>query len=222
MADTSSTWKKLAAEWFTIFISITAAFALDRWNDARKENELEIKSVHALIQEVQADTLSLSDALRRNKKNMEALLRFDLLIQQNRVPADSSVLYAIRMLNISNFASSKTTYDMLKSSGGLSVIRDFEVRQALIATYGQFEYRSLIENMEQNFMQTFAVPILFRSVDFSMLRTENQEFCKTTEFRNTLIGSIRQMQQKIAYYDNCLTSARELHQRLIHYEKTIQ
>ncbi len=30
MADTSSTWKKLTAEWLTIFISITAAFALDR------------------------------------------------------------------------------------------------------------------------------------------------------------------------------------------------
>ena len=77
MSDSVSTWKKFLAEWLTIFISISAAFALDRWNDARKENEMEVKSIHALIQEVQSDTTGLSDAIRRS------LLGFDRQFNNN-------------------------------------------------------------------------------------------------------------------------------------------
>ena len=132
--------RKYAFEFFSIFVAVISAFALNNWNENRRDKKKEQTYLVNLKKDVAKDIDFLQQyVLDRYPKKVEVLEKAKAFYQGSYKIKDTiSFLNDIGYGNVFgnvNFAFSNTTYDQLVSTGDFNVIQSDSLKASILNYY---------------------------------------------------------------------------------------
>lgn len=131
-------WPEYLIESIVIIGSIFGAFALDSWNEGRKEKQKEKDYVVRFIQDLKRDTanfsIELSNAKRKYEKGKAA---YQFIVDKNfRIEDTTAFLISLQDLGRTNKPRIyKNTYDDLVSTGNSALIANKDVLDEILTYY---------------------------------------------------------------------------------------
>lgn len=154
-------WRKYTFEFFSIFIAVITAFALNNWNDNRKADQSENKILIEISNGLEKDI----EDIRQNKighhKGIDACNYFRNMLAGKEVNSDSLMVHYRNVTR--DFISIQNTagYETLKSKG-LELIKNDALRLEIITMY-EYNYNILRkleeEYSEMQFQENYFVEI---------------------------------------------------------------
>ena len=150
-------WKKYVFEFISIFLAITLAFLLDRWNDNRKDRIAETKILEEIYNGLERDSLDLANDEKYFKIAFRGIQYFNEIIDGKIVENDSLTTFYFLFSRESIVVQNKSGYESLKSRG-LETIKDDSLRRKIINLY-EVDYELARkfneEYSEYKFMQNY-------------------------------------------------------------------
>lgn len=143
-------WKVMAAEIVLIFLDISGAFWVERWNETRLEKTREHAILEQMMVDLRADTADLRSNLRSNAFAHAARDSVLGWLRGNE-PFDSTTeaLFA-RSLSFMHFFSSSSAYENLKSVG-VDLVRDDALRIEITRYYeGSYKFVNTTQDLFVN------------------------------------------------------------------------
>lgn len=145
-----NTLKKFGFEFLTIFIGIFAAFALDKWNDNRKDNNTEIKILTEINKGLQQDIKDINLNAEGHKAGLVATNFFGKLVFSQQPNSDSLTYHYFNLLRGFISVQNISGYETLKSKG-LEIIGNDSLRTQILSLY-ENDYNSL-RKLEENYSE---------------------------------------------------------------------
>jgi len=143
-------WFAVGIEIMVVMIGLLLAFQLDRWRENRVEREEERVYVHRLIADLETDVPLIEHAIKLQEMRLELV---DFLIEVAKEPQTALTMPTLFMGAVSQAAYTYTpqltshTFENLRSTGDLKLIRNEDLKDALLSYYGldaeQRQYRPL-------------------------------------------------------------------------------
>ena len=134
-------WRKYALEFFSIFIAVLSAFALNNWNDNRKD----AIATNKILQEISNGLLKDVDDILLNSKGhkvgLSACKFWQKIISGEEVNSDSLVYRYIALTRDFSSMQNSSGYQTLKSKG-LELIENDSLRYDIISLYA-YDFRTL-------------------------------------------------------------------------------
>ncbi|WP_339657848.1 DUF6090 family protein [uncultured Maribacter sp.] len=126
-----------------VVIGILIALSINNWNDDRKIADQETLYLKRLLSDNKQDYITFSNFIRDLKKGNETIEQLSKAL--NTTINDSLlVVRANEFIEYGSifpiFSSSKSTFIDLSSTGNLSVIKDFNLRDQIVNHYAQHDY----------------------------------------------------------------------------------
>jgi hypothetical protein len=137
-------WYKYALEILVITVGILGAFALNNWNENKKNREAEMSYYCKLLDDFELDKQNIE---RRFKESEYKIITSKtLLIELDKKTRDKEYLVNshIQALRTNAFVPSKTAITDLTSSGSLNILKNEEIKRSLIRYYAELD-NSLIQ-----------------------------------------------------------------------------
>ena len=144
------TIKKYGFEFLTIFIGIFAAFALDNWNENRKDNYTEIKILSEIYNGLSQDIKDIGINEYGHQSGLLATSYFEKLILNKPLETDSLTIHYFNLLRDFVSVQNISGYETLKSKG-LEIVTDDSLRTEILALY-ENDYNSL-RKLEENYSE---------------------------------------------------------------------
>lgn len=107
-------WKKYLFEFLSIFLAVTFAFLLDRWNDGRKDGIAENKILEEIYNGLERDSLDIANDEQYFKIAFRGLKYFNKIIAGETVQNDSLVTFYYLFSRESIVVQNKSGYESLK------------------------------------------------------------------------------------------------------------
>jgi hypothetical protein len=131
-------WPKRGAEGLIIIVSILLAFAVEEWRDERSDRDLEHEYLIRLVEDIDANIAeSERQSLGHARQVANARAIYSFVDSGDSTGLENAVLVSTSY-NASPSATASwvdDTFEELKSTGRLSLIRSAAVRQSLLAYY---------------------------------------------------------------------------------------
>lgn len=146
----SKSWRKHGFEFLSIFVAVISAFALNNWNDNRRDANSKDKILTEIYNGLQKDLQDIRVNLDGHKKGIAACNYFKKAISGQAVNGDSALYhfhYLTRdFVSIQNVAG----YETLKSKG-LELIENDSLRLQIIGLY-EYDY-SVLRKLEEEYYE---------------------------------------------------------------------
>lgn len=142
--------KKFGLEFITIFIGVFAAFALNNWNDNRKNNHTELKILSEIENGLKQDIKDIDINIDGHKQGLLAVKFFNKLILNQPTNRDSLTYYYFILLRDFISVQNISGYETLKSKG-LEIIENDSLRTEILSLY-ENDYNSL-RKLEENYAE---------------------------------------------------------------------
>lgn len=142
--------KKFGFEFLTIFIGVFAAFALDNWNDNRKDNNTELKILSEINNGLKQDIKDINVNVEGHKSGLLATAFFSKLLLNKQVHSDSLMYHYFNLLRDFISVQNISGYQTLKSKG-LEIIRNDSLRTEILSLY-ENDYNSL-RKLEESYSE---------------------------------------------------------------------
>lgn len=142
--------KKFGLEFITIFIGVFAAFALNNWNDNRKNNHTELKILSEIENGLKQDINDIDINIDGHKQGLLAVKFFNKLILNKPTNRDSLTYYYFILLRDFISVQNISGYETLKSKG-LEIIENDSLRTEILSLY-ENDYNSL-RKLEENYAE---------------------------------------------------------------------
>lgn len=128
-------WLRLVAEFGVIFLGVSLSLLADDWRQSRIDGHEEIGALEELLSDLQADYADLdsvrTDLMRHERDGAWVFQR----LGQAGVDADSVALRLASLHELNLYKAPRATYTGLRSSGRISLIRDRDLRRAMVQYY---------------------------------------------------------------------------------------
>jgi len=144
------TIKKYGFEFLTIFIGIFSAFALDNWNEDRKDNNTEIKILSEINKGLSQDIRDIGINEYGHRSGLIAASYFEKLIFNKPLETDSLTIHYFNLLRDFISVQNISGYETLKSKG-LEIVTNDSLRTEILALY-ENDYNSL-RKLEENYSE---------------------------------------------------------------------
>lgn len=147
--------KQFGFEFLTIFIGVFAAFALENWNDNRKDHHTEQKILSEIDNGLKQDIKDININVEGHTQGLLAVKFFNKLIFNKQVDKDSLTYHYFNLLRDFISVQNVSGYETLKSKG-LEIIDNDSLRTEILSLY-ENDYNSL-RKLEENYpeLQFFA------------------------------------------------------------------
>lgn len=176
------TLRRFAFEFLSIFIAVISAFALNNWNDDRRDRHTERKLLSEIENGLVKDKLDIEINAGGHHAGIQACDYWQQVIE-NQPVADDSIYY--KLLNLTrDFISiqNRAGYESLKSKG-LELIRNDSLRVKIITFY-EYDFATL-KALEEEYDE-----MQFHRNYFKDLNTLVSSFM-TFDERGNLTGMVR-------------------------------
>ncbi|MDH7445774.1 DUF6090 family protein [Aquimarina sp. 2201CG14-23] len=134
-------WKKYIFEFVSIFIAVVSAFALNNWNENRRDNTAKQKILEELNNGLKNDIEDLNINLNGHKRGIKACEFWRNVIQNKEMTLDSLQFRFIELTRDYTSLQNSSAYETLKSRG-LELIENDSLRSELISLY-EYDYYTL-------------------------------------------------------------------------------
>ena len=134
-------WKKYGFEFLSIFIAVVSAFALNNWNENRRDAHSENKILTEISNGLKKDLEDIELNVGGHKIGISACNYFRKAFVGKNIETDSLMFYYSKLTR--DFVSIQNTagYETLKSKG-LELINNDSLRLKIISLY-EYDYTSL-------------------------------------------------------------------------------
>ena len=143
-------WKKYGFEFLSIFIAVIAAFALNNWNEVRKNNRIENKILIEILHGLEKDINDVKENKGGHNAGIAACRYWRNLINNEEVNLDSLSRYYHTLtrdyISIQNISG----YESLKSKG-LELVKDDSLRFEIITLY-EYDY-NVLKKLEEEYQE---------------------------------------------------------------------
>jgi hypothetical protein len=157
--------KKFAFEFFTIFIGIFAAFALDNWNENRKDKNTEIKILTEINNGLNQDVKDLKVNELGHKMGLRAVEYFYEIILNKHPETDSLKQHYFSLFRGFISIQNLSGFETLKSKG-LEIIENDSLRTEILSLY-ENDY-NILRKLEENYSEGQFFDHYSQSFDNSM------------------------------------------------------
>lgn len=127
-------WKKYAFEFISIFVAVVAAFALERWNDRRKDAAAEEKILLEISHGLEKDLEDVRLNMAGHRDGLNACRYWRRALLGDTVSMDSLPQYTFSLTRDFISIQNSSGYQSLRSRG-LELIQDDSLRSDIIALY---------------------------------------------------------------------------------------
>lgn len=143
-------WRKYSFEFLSIFVAVISAFALNNWNENRKNKNAESKIVQEIYNGLEKDIKDIDDNLKGHRLGNQSIKYFSNLVSNKSVEQDSLIIYYFSLTR--DFISIQNTsgYETLKSRG-LELIEDDSLRTKIVSLY-EYDY-TIIRKLEEEYYE---------------------------------------------------------------------
>ena len=120
-----------------VVIGILIALQINNWNESRKSEKSTKVYIARLIEDLKSDTLMLSNHIKQ-ANNKFKLSKEIKLIHDNHNLLTDTIAFVVKLQAVGRLdlpAISTNTFDDLKSTGNLKLIKDFEVSESIRSYY---------------------------------------------------------------------------------------
>lgn len=143
-------WEKFVLEFVSIFIAVISAFALNNWNENRKDSITENKILIEIENGLEKDIEDVKINIGGHNSGISACAYFRKAIAGNNVKADSVMIHFFNLtrdyISIQNIAG----YETLKSKG-LELIKNDSLRSEIISLY-EYDY-NILRKFEEEYSE---------------------------------------------------------------------
>lgn len=127
-------WRKYVFEFLSIFLAVTFAFVLDRWNDERKNSIAENKILEEIYNGLERDSLDIANDEKYFKLAFRGLKFFNDIADGKVVKTDSLSIFYFMFSRETLVVQNRSGYESLKSRG-LETIENDSLRSEIINLY---------------------------------------------------------------------------------------
>lgn len=146
-------------EIFLVVIGILIALQVNNWNEQRKDRIQERNFLVRLEAEVSSDIENISNSIHANKSRMQRARFLMASINQSQLAEDSAT-YFIQSIEYAGYTNnpvvSDNTFEEIKSSGKLSLIRNEKLRSAIQKYYSwtseRGQYHFILQDNQLNYL----------------------------------------------------------------------
>lgn len=143
--------KKYLLEFLSVFLAISFAFVLDRWNENEKERLAEKTILNEIYNGLERDSIDLNNDEKSIEYNIKAANYFRKIVDNIEVDNDSLAMYYFYLTRDFLTIQNTSGYETLKSIG-LEIIENDSLRKTIIDLYEvRYElYRKFTEEYDEN------------------------------------------------------------------------
>jgi len=124
-------WKRLLGEFAVIFVSILLALVADDWRETRSERQDGLDALVLIVEDLQEEAEGLTRFRGHLTDQAVAAAELIRLLEQRGDPVEIARAYSDVVL-FYNYESAHPAYRGLAESGGLRLIEDATVREAIV------------------------------------------------------------------------------------------
>jgi hypothetical protein len=129
-------WVHLGTEFLVVFLSVVLALVANDWRQSRIDRRSERQALALMLRELRQDSLDLTFYRRRLLGQDSAAAWLVTHVDRRDVPADSVRRAAIHATSYFNYRPTFPTYDGLRTSGRLTLIREVGLHDAVVSFFG--------------------------------------------------------------------------------------
>jgi hypothetical protein len=140
----SKKWPEYLLEILVLIIGIYGAFAVESWNEDKKNDKFESDILLLINQNLIKDSIALQSIYKENTKAIDAINRL-LSPDAQQLSDDSIALYLGAIINFDRFRPITSAFEVLKSNG-LNNVTNPELR-VIISTYYDNDVLSILQSL---------------------------------------------------------------------------
>lgn len=194
-------WADHLTNLVVVILGITIAFYLEGWKETNKSNKLQQQYLKSLATDLQNDRDYLDTLLVVNQSIEQSLEILTGATIGRPYNGDSLLTHIYSTQFIPPFKPQKVTYESLKATSGLDVIKDFELRNMIVELYEQYyrgsqEFDQAISDHTQNYIQ----PYFIKNLTYIGPGRVKTDFLNEKEVRNMLFAERNILQLRSNFY----------------------
>jgi hypothetical protein len=155
-------------EWIIVFVSITAAFMLENWSDARRDKKMLSEYYKSLVIDIDSDIATLDSCINNIENKLTGYAKIVEFIK-SKSPNDSIYKYMDVILGSEQFNSNKSTFESLINSGNVNLISKIDLKKELYRVYGLYDDVELIDKVNYDQLFNNVLPFLYQSTNLITL-----------------------------------------------------
>jgi len=212
MQSSRSTWLKLTLELIAVFVGIMAGFFVNSYQENQKDRELEGKYLESFHKNLLVDSVQINTQMTEDQNNLDVSRRAAYAMTTSILPRDSALAVLGVIATFNNLNMQDATYESIVNSGNLGLIRDWELREALVNYYRYQQTMRDVEEVYNEYIVSYVMPSLFESVDLISgelaedFRTDSREFKNLTAGYYSLADQKMEVLQEIDSVNQTLLS----------------
>ena len=141
-------WRSLGLEFFSIFIAVVSAFALNNWNENRRDAEAASKIIAEISNGLEKDQEDIRVNMLGHEAGIRACQFWREIVQGQDVSTDTVMAHFSNLTRDFISIQNVSGYETLKSRG-LELIEDDSLRRDIIALY-EYDYK-ILKNFEEEY-----------------------------------------------------------------------
>lgn len=146
-------WKKYAFEFLSIFVAVISAFALNNWNDNRRDDRAESKILTEILNGLEKDETDVEINLMGHEQGIRSCKFWRAIINGENRNLDTLGDYYLALTRDFTSIQNTSGYETLKSRG-FELIDNDSLRAKIISLY-EFEYQTLRKLEEEYYELQF-------------------------------------------------------------------
>ena len=207
---TKINWKNHLIELVVVVIGITIAFMLENWRQESAVREMEEKYIQSFKDDLQHDATTLDSIATAVQNKIYLLQTFISDLKEGNLKRVNAEKVISDMLSNHSFFPKQAVYESIKNSGGMNIISDYEVKEAIVAYYSLNDDLRLKEEVFFDYLQTFVFPFVYRNLDFLSGKIINGPVVTSREFSNIVAGYYTLVRQNFEMYNNYKSANQKL------------
>lgn len=141
-------YKKYSLEFLLIFVAVISAFALNNWNENKKNKNTENKILLEIYNGLKKDLIDIDMNITGHEMGINAVKFFRDFISKTPIAQDSVLYHYVSLTRDFILLQNTSGYETLKSKG-LELIQNDSLRTSIISLY-EYDY-SIIRKLEEEY-----------------------------------------------------------------------
>ncbi|MFL5730892.1 MAG: hypothetical protein ACJ75J_15495 [Cytophagaceae bacterium] len=148
-----------------IFVGITISFYADNWKRSNEESQLEAEYLNGFLQDLKSDKEKLEMAMVSAGVVNASSIKLLGYIGRKEFQPDSFYFHSAQILEVIDFKPNMHTYEEIKSTSQLKLIKDDQLRKQIIDLYEFYKHLDFVDMLARKQQLEYYLPYITERID---------------------------------------------------------